>query len=289
MTHEPPAATGPRADPVNQPANSPPVAASRRTGEAGRVGGPSRLAPPILLVGALLLLWEAATRLGGVPAWLLPAPTRVGATLVERFGVIAPQALVTLWEILAGFAAGTAAGVVAALVMARFAWLERALAPLLVASQAMPVFAIAPLLVVWLGFGLGSKVAMSGIIIFFPVASSFLEGLRRTDRGLVDLAQLYRATPLQRLWLIRVPAALPSLASGLRIAAAVAPIGAVVGEWVGASSGLGLLILHANARMQTDTVFAALLVLAMLSIVLWALVDALARRLVRWAPDTLHP
>lgn len=289
MTDEPPGAAGPSASPVRLDAHLPGLAASGRTDSVNRAAGSGRLGPPALLVGVLLLAWEGAARLGGVPAWLLPAPTRVAATLVERFGLIAPQALVTLWEILAGFAAGTAAGLVAALAMARFAWLERALAPILVASQAMPVFAIAPLLVVWLGFGLASKVAMSGIIIFFPVALSFLEGLRRTDRGLVDLARLYRATPRQRLWLIRVPAALPSLAAGLRIAAAVAPIGAIVGEWVGASSGLGLLILHANARMQTDTVFAALFVLALLSVALWALVDALARRLVRWAPDTLHP
>jgi putative hydroxymethylpyrimidine transport system permease protein len=247
-----------------------------------------RWGPPIALVAGLLILWEGGVRLGGVPGWILPPPTRIAATLVERFGVIAPQALVTLGEILAGFAAGTLAGMLAALAMARWSWLERALGPLLVASQAMPVFAIAPLLVVWLGFGLASKVAMSGVIIFFPVASSFLDGLRRTDRGLIDLARLYRASPAQRLWLVRIPAALPSLAAGLRIAAAVAPIGAIVGEWVGASSGLGLLILHANARMQTDTVFAALVVLAVLSVALWLLIDALTRRLVRWAPDTLH-
>jgi putative hydroxymethylpyrimidine transport system permease protein len=243
---------------------------------------------PAALGTGLLVLWEAGVRLGDVPAWILPPPSRIATTLAERFGVIGPQALVTLGEILAGFAAGTAAGMLVALAMARWSWLERALGPILVASQAMPVFAIAPLLVVWLGFGLASKVAMSGVIIFFPVASSFLEGLRRTDRGLVDLARLYRASPAQRLWLVRIPAALPSLAAGLRIAAAVAPIGAIVGEWVGASSGLGLLILHANARMQTDTVFAALVVLAALSVTLWLLVDALTRRLVRWAPDTLH-
>jgi putative hydroxymethylpyrimidine transport system permease protein len=255
--------------------------------QARRATGSGR-APAILLLALVFAAWEAAVRLAGTPAWILPPPSRVVVTLVTRFDVIAPQALVTLSEILAGFAAGAAAGVVAALLMARWKLLERALGPLLVASQAMPVFAIAPLLVVWLGFGLASKVAMAAIIIFFPVATSFLEGLRRTDRGLVDLATLYRATPLQRLWLIRAPAALPALASGLRIGAAVAPIGAVVGEWVGSSSGLGLLILHANARMQTDTVFAALAVLALLSVALWMTVDALTRRLVRWAPDTLH-
>jgi putative hydroxymethylpyrimidine transport system permease protein len=265
-----------------------------RTGAARRpsrpLSGPRRGSPWPVLGGLTLFLvvWEAGVWLTGAPAWVLPPPSRIAATLVTRFDVIGPQALVTLSEILAGFAVGALCGAAAALLMARWSLLERSLGPLLVASQAMPVFAIAPLLVIWFGFGLASKVAMAAIIIFFPIATSFLEGLRRTDRGLVDLALLYRATPSQRLLLIRIPAALPALASGLRIAAAVAPIGAVVGEWVGASSGLGLLILHANARMQTDTVFAALAVLAVLSIALWTLVDALTRRWVRWAPDTLH-
>ena len=244
-------------------------------------------APPILAVVLLLLGWEGLVRVLAVPAWILPPPSRIASTLVARIDLIAPQALVTLSEIVCGFAAGVAAGVAAALAMARWALLRRALAPLLVASQSMPVFAIAPLLVVWLGFGLSSKVAMAAIIIFFPVATSLMEGLSRTDPGLVDLARLYRASPRQVLWLVRVPAALPALAAGLRIAAAVAPIGAIVGEWVGASSGLGLVILQANARMQTDTVFAALAVLAILSIASWSLVDAFARRLIRWAPETL--
>lgn len=239
-------------------------------------------------LAALGVLWEVAMRVFAVPAFVLPPPSRILAVLGARADIILPEAAVTLWEIGCGLALGGLVGVVAALAMARWPLAERAFGPVLVASQAMPVFAIAPLLVVWLGFGIASKVAMSSIIIFFPVATNFLEGLRRTPPGLVDLARLHRATSRQTLWLIRVPAALPNLAAGLRIAAAVAPIGAVVGEWVGASSGLGLLILHANARMQTDTIFAALLVLALISVALWAAVDAATRRMVRWAPDTLR-
>lgn len=243
---------------------------------------------PLAGLAGLLVAWEAAVRLLSVPGWILPPPTRVAATLVERWPVIAPQAGVTALEIVAGLVVGSATGVAAALLMARWPLAERLAGPILVASQALPVFAVAPLLVVWFGFGLVSKVVMASLIIFFPVASAFLEGLRRTDRGLLDLARLHGATPGQRLRLVQIPFALPALASGLRVAAAVAPIGAVVGEWVGASSGLGLLILHANARMQTDTVFAALTVLAALSIALWLAVDRLTRRLVRWAPDTLR-
>ncbi|PSC03896.1 ABC transporter permease [Alsobacter soli] len=244
---------------------------------------------PLSLVGLLaaLALWEACGRFFAVPAYVLPVPSRIATTLVQRWSVIAPEALVTLGEILCGFAVGAGLGLVTALAMSRWRALERLLGPLLVVSQALPVFAIAPVLVVWFGFGLASKVAMATVIIFFPVAANALDGLRRTDPGLVELARLYGASPRQTLFLIRGPAALPAVATGLRIAAAAAPIGAVVGEWVGSSAGLGLLILHANARSQTDMVFAALAVLAALSVTLWTIVDRLLRRLVRWAPDTL--
>lgn len=235
---------------------------------------------------AFLVIWEAGVRLTGAPAFILPAPSRIAGVLLTRFDIIAPEALVTMGEILGGFAFGTGAGIVAALLMARWRFAAEAFGPLLVVAQALPVFAIAPVLVLWFGFGYASKVVMAGLIIFFPVATSFFEGLRRTETGLIDLARLARASEFDTLRLIRVPAALPSLASGLRIAAAVAPLGAIVGEWVGSSSGLGLLMLHANARMQTDLVFAALAVLIVLSLVLWALVGWLTKPFLHWSPTT---
>ncbi len=164
--------------------------------------------------------------------------------------------------------------------------------PLLVISQAVPVFALAPLLVLWLGYGLWSKVAMAVLIIFFPVTTAFLDGLRRTEPGMLDLASIMSATlsPFRRtvslMLHVRIPAALPALASGLRVATGVAPIGAVVGEWVGSSAGLGYLMLHANGRMQIDLLFAALLVLALFSVLLWLSVDALLRRALPWQPDS---
>ena len=241
------------------------------------------------VVAGLLCLggWEASVRVLGVPNYLLPPPSRVVLTLVTNIGLIWPDALVTGAEMVGGLLLGAATGIGVALVMASSRTIEEALGPLLVVAQALPVFAIAPLLVVWFGFGAASKLAMAALIIFFPVATSFFEGLRRTEDGLVDLARLNRASRRDTLMLIRVPSALPALATGLRVAAAVAPLGAVVGEWVGSSSGLGLLMLHANARMQTDMMFAGLTVLVAFSIALWALVGTLTRRLVFWAPDTL--
>lgn len=234
-----------------------------------------------------LALWETAVRLFAVPAYLLPAPSRVAATLCARWAVIWPEALVTFGEMLGGLLIGAGFGIAAALLMAQTPLIERALGPLLVVTQAVPVFAIAPLLVIWLGFGVVSKLAMAALIIFFPVSTTFLEGLRRTDENLIDLARLNKASRRNTLLLIRVPAALPALGGGLRVAAAGAPIGAIIGEWVGSSSGLGLLMLHANARMQTDMVFAGLAVLIVFSIGLWVLTGFLARRMVFWAPDTL--
>ena len=245
---------------------------------------------PFISLGTLtgfLLVWESSVRIFAVPAYLLPPPSRVVGTLVTRFPLIWPDALVTFGEMVGGLLIGVAAGIAAALLMARTPLIERALGPILVVTQALPVFAIAPLLVIWLGFGVTSKLVMAALIIFFPVSTTFLEGLRRTDENLVDLARLHGASRRDLLLLIRVPAALPALASGLRVAAAGAPIGAIIGEWVGSSSGLGLMMLHANARMQTDMVFAGLTVLAVFSVALWGLVGFLTRRLVFWAPDTL--
>jgi putative hydroxymethylpyrimidine transport system permease protein len=241
-----------------------------------------------LLTGlVILMLWELAVRGLAVPDFLLPPPSRIIATLVNQASVIAPEALVTFAEMLGGFVIGSAAGMAAAFIMARSRLLERAIGPLLVVAQALPVFAIAPILVVWFGFGYGSKLAMAALIIFFPVATSFFEGLRRTDEDLIDLARLHGASPRHILFLIRLPAAMPALAAGLRVAAAVAPLGAIVGEWVGSSAGLGLLMLHSNARMQTDMVFAALTVVAAFSILLWASVATATRQFIHWSPDTL--
>ncbi len=245
--------------------------------------------PALATGGALLAFWELAVRDLGTPAYLLPAPSRVLVVLLTRAPGIAPDALVTFGEMIGGLMVGAGFGIAAALACAGAPRLERALGPLLVAAQALPVFAVAPLLVVWFGFGVASKLAMAALIIFFPVFTNLFEGLRRTDEHLIDLARLHRASPRDTLFLIRLPAALPALGAGLRVAAAAAPIGAIVGEWVGSSSGLGLLMLHANARMQTDMVFAGLAVLVAFSLLLWAVVGALARRLAFWAPDTLSP
>jgi putative hydroxymethylpyrimidine transport system permease protein len=158
--------------------------------------------------------------------------------------------------------------------------------PILIISQALPTFAIAPLLVIWLGYGMASKIITTMIMLFFPITSAFYDGLRRTELGWLDLAKTMRAKKWRVFLYIRIPAALPALASGLRVAAAIAPIGAVVGEWIGASHGLGYLMLNANARMQIDLMFAALFTIIIFSLALYFIIDALLRAALPWQPES---
>jgi putative hydroxymethylpyrimidine transport system permease protein len=238
-------------------------------------------------LAAILVAWHAVVLVSGLPHFILPSPLRVGAMLADRASLIATHAAYTLAEILLGLALGTLLGCTTALTLAAFRPARRWLLPLLVVSQAVPVFALAPILVLWFGYGMASKIVMATLVIYFPVTSAFYDGLRRTDPGWLDLARTMDGPRWRVLRHVRLPAALPAFASGLRVAAAVAPIGAVVGEWVGSSVGLGFLMLHANARMQTDLMFAALAVLAAMAVTLYVAVDFVLRRLLPWQPETL--
>ncbi|WP_181703125.1 ABC transporter permease [Chthonobacter albigriseus] len=239
-----------------------------------------RLLASVALVAAA---WQALVTVTGVRAFLLPAPLDVARVFLEQPSRLASEAAVTLLEILLGLAAGIALGIATGTLVALSPLARRLLTPFLVVSQALPVFALAPLLVIWLGFGLASKVVMATLIIYFPVASALADGLDRTDDGLLDLARLSGAGRWRTLALIRFPAALPALVTGIRVAAVFAPIGAVIGEWVGASHGLGLLMVQANARMQTDLLFAALAILAAVTLALRLLVERLTAALIPWA------
>ena len=235
----------------------------------------------------LLALWQAVVWLAATPPYILPGPNLALLALIEHRILIIEHAAITLLEIVLGMIIGTACGAASALALARFGTARAWLLPVLVVSQALPVFALAPLLVLWLGYGLGSKVAMAVLIIYFPVTATFYDGLRRTDTDWLNLATTMGASPLAILFRIRLPAALPALASGMRVAASVAPIGAIVGEWVGSSAGLGYLMLHANGRMQIDLVFAALLVLAVIAVALYFTVDRGMRALIPWQSETV--
>lgn len=234
----------------------------------------------------LLVIWQAIIFVFTPPPFMLPAPLAVFEALRDRPDLWRVHAVTTLTETLIGLATGTLLGAVLALAMSFLPITKRLLLPVMVVSQAIPVFAIAPLLALWFGFGLASKIVMATIAIFFPVASAFADGLARTDAGLLDLARLYRARRWQVVTLLRIPNALPDLITGIRLAAVYAPVGALIGEWVGASSGLGYAMLFANSRSQTAVVFAALILIVAMSVILRALVDLLTANLTPWAPET---
>ena len=239
----------------------------------------------LIIALTLILLWQGVVWTTGIPKYILPGPVLVGKALITHWQLLARHAGVTLLEIVAGLALGIFLGGISALCMILSRTLKLWMLPVLVISQAIPVFALAPILVLWLGYGLISKIVMAVLIIFFPVTAAFYDGLRRTNPDQMELARVMGGSRLAILRLIRIPAALPAFASGLRVAAAIAPIGAVVGEWVGSSEGLGFYMLHTNARMQVDVMFAALAILALSALGIYFLVDTLMNKLVFWSKD----
>jgi putative hydroxymethylpyrimidine transport system permease protein len=226
----------------------------------------------------VLVLWQTVIWTTGVARFILPPPALVAQTIWESRALLAEHAVVTMAEVLIGLVLGAALGFVSAIGLVASPTVRALVRPILVFSQAVPVFALAPILTLWLGFGLWSKITMTIIIIYFPVTSSFFDALMRTNRDWIGLAKVMGASPARIMWHIRVPAALPGFASGLRLAAVYAPIGAIIGEWVGASKGLGYLMLLANGRAKTDLMFAALIVLAVLTILLHAAVNKLCEK-----------
>ncbi len=228
-----------------------------------------------------LALWQAVVSLFGLPKFILPAPALVAETLWKSRALLFEHALITIMEVMIGLVLGALIGGLTAIWLASSPIAQALVRPLLVFSQTIPVFALAPLLTLWLGYGLLSKIAMALLIIFFPVTSAFFDALMRTPQGWLGLAHVMGASKWQVMRQIRIPAALPGFASGLRLAAVYAPIGAIIGEWVGASKGLGYLMLLANGRAKIDLMFAALLVLALFTMVLHACVDRLCTHMVR--------
>ncbi|RDW14613.1 ABC transporter permease [Paracoccus thiocyanatus] len=233
----------------------------------------------MLLVATVLMLWQGIIWLGDMPPFLLPSPAAVLDALWINRAEIARHAGFTLAEVALGFTLGATLGAALAVAMGFSQKLTGVLRPILTFSQTIPVFALAPILTLWLGFGMAPKIAMTVLIVFFPVASAFLDGLMRTPQAALDLAEVMGAGRVRIMRHLRIPAALPGLATGLRLAAVYAPIGAVIGEWVGGARGLGALMIHANGRMKTDLVFAALLVLSVLTVIFAKAVAIALRRL----------
>ncbi|MDO4644059.1 MAG: ABC transporter permease [Cardiobacteriaceae bacterium] len=233
-------------------------------------------------MSVLACVWQAIILLTAPPAYILPSPFAVLLKICSEYVLLSQHAFSTLSEIALGLLCGISLGCFTAILLQYNRWLRVLFSPLLISSQSIPVYALAPVLTLWFGFGMLPKIIMTVLIIFFPITTAAYDGLRCTPQSYLDLASSMNSPPFRTLLYIRVPAALPSFASGLRVAVAIAPIGAVIGEWVGGSSGLGYLMTYANARGKTDLLFAALVVLVVIALMLYGLTDRLLKRFIRW-------
>jgi len=237
-----------------------------------------RISRGFIAFATAVLVWQAVVALTGVPRFILPGPLLVAQALWENAALICDNALWSAGNLALGLGIGVILGVETALLLAlsrRARWLLR---PMLVAAQAVPVFALAPVITLWLGYGMPSKIVTIALVTYFPVASAMFDRLMALPPGLADLSQLSGANRWRETLLLRLPYAVPGLLSGLRLAVVYAPLAVLIGEWVGSSQGLGHLILMSNGRGQTALMFAALIVLAGLSLSLWLAVEALSRR-----------
>ncbi len=233
-------------------------------------------------MAAALVFWHLATVATGVPRWLLPSPAAIAETLVEQSAAIAFHASATLLACLLGLGVAALLGIGLAIAMDRMPRVRAAIYPILVLSQTVPVIAIAPLLVIWLGYGIAPKIVVVAIVCFFPMAVSTLDALQHVESDAVSLLRAMGANGWQIFQRVRWPSALPGIFSGLRIGVTYGIIGAIVGEWVGASQGLGIYMLRAVDQLQTDRVFAAIAVAAVMSVALFAAVLGLERRVLPW-------
>ena len=241
-----------------------------------------RYLSPVLLVLALLGMWELACWYWQIPDWLLPPPSQIVRAAVEARKVLAPHIWQTLLETWLGLLLALVAGLSLAVIIDISPVLRRAVYPLLVVSQTVPIIAIAPLLVIWLGYGILPKVLVVALVCFFPIVVSTADGLRSADPDLIALLRTMGGGRYQIFCKARVPGAMPGFFSGLKIAVVYSVIGALIGEWVGASRGLGVFMLRASNSFRTDWVFAAIATVSLLSLLFFSIVTVLERMALPW-------
>lgn len=243
------------------------------------------LLPAMIFLGLLLVSWEIWVRARDIPTYLLPPPSDLWQALIDQRETLPVHIRTTLGEALLGLLCASLLGVVLAGLIASVPLIRRVLYPLLVVSQNIPVLVLAPLLAVWFGFGMTPKVLIVVLIGFFPIVVNTTDGLLRADREMVELVRSMGANRWQILRTVLVPSAIPSFFAGLQIGAAYAVIGAVIAEWMGASSGLGLFITRSQRAFRTDQIFMAVVVIALISVMLFASVRLLAHFAMPWNRD----
>ncbi|MBL6846805.1 MAG: ABC transporter permease [Alphaproteobacteria bacterium] len=236
----------------------------------------------LIIAATIFAIWEFSCVYFSLPPFMLPPPSKIFISIYTNWDLLIKHASYTLVEILASIFIGTIIGVVTALTISSSERLKRWVMPILLASQSIPVFALAPLLILWLGYGMSSKIVIGVLIVFFPITSNFTDALNKVPQELIDAGKTIGLSKTQVFWKIKIPSSLPGLCSGIRVAACFAPIGAVVGEWIGGSTGLGSFMIYSNARLQTDNMFAALIILIFITITLYKVTDMVLSKYVWW-------
>ena len=236
----------------------------------------------LIIAATIFAIWEFSCIYFSLPPFMLPPPSKIFISIYTNWDLLIKHASYTLVEILASIFIGTIIGVVTALTISSSERLKRWVMPILLASQSIPVFALAPLLILWLGYGMSSKIVIGVLIVFFPITSNFTDALNKVPQELIDAGKTIGLSKTQVFWKIKIPSSLPGLCSGIRVAACFAPIGAVVGEWIGGSTGLGSFMIYSNARLQTDNMFAALIILIFITITLYKVTDMILSKYVWW-------
>lgn len=237
------------------------------------------LAAPLMAI-AIIVIWQVSVPLLGLSEFVLPTPSLIAKRLVTDFHLLATNSVYTLFEVVAGFGLGVIVGIPLALAIFYWRPFERAMYPMLVALQTIPKIALAPLLVLYLGYGWGPKIALAFLISFFPIVISTVVGLQSLDKGLVNLVRSMGSSEWQTFFKIRLPAALPSVFGGFKVAISLAVIGAIIGEYVAAEKGLGYLQLQANARFDTALNFATVVVISVLGVALYFILSLVESRFV---------
>ncbi|MCQ4087485.1 ABC transporter permease [Saccharibacillus sp. JS10] len=244
--------------------------------------------PPFVAVLLFLTLWESAVRLFGIEAWILPSPSVIALEASRNAESLWGHTLSTLQLTLIGFAIGSTFGLLIACVLHLVPLLKSALYPLLILSQNVPTIALAPLLMIWFGFGLLPKIIVITLVCFFPVAVSTMDGLTQTDRTMLNYMRMIGAGKLQIFRKLQLPHALPSVFSGLRIAATYSVMGAVIAEWIGAQKGIGYYMILQKSAFRTDRIFAAIIIVVALSLLLFVLVTLIEKLVIRGGQRSRH-
>jgi ABC-type nitrate/sulfonate/bicarbonate transport system permease component len=237
---------------------------------------------PLMFFLMLIAIWEIISRTGSVPSYILPAPSMIIYSLFSNFSLMGRHILVTVYETLVGFIISVFLGIIIAIIMDGLPFVKKVIYPLLITSQTIPIITLAPLFIIWFGYGYLPKIIIVILICFFPISINLLQGLGSVDIELINLLKSMGASKYQIYKIVKLPASLPSLFSGLKIAATYSIMGATIGEWVGGKDGIGVFMLRAKYSFATDKVFGAIIIITVLSICLLKLIEFIERKSMPW-------